>query len=34
MEVLAEVRDFKIGGSIINKLRFADDTAIRVKTQE
>ena len=27
-EALAEVGDFKIGGRIINKVRFADDTAI------
>ena len=28
------MRDFKIGGWIINKVRFADDTAIIAKTQE
>ena len=33
-EVLAGVRDFKIGGRIINKARFADDKAIIAKTQE
>ena len=33
-EALAEVWEFKIGGRIINKVRFADDTAIRAKTQE
>ena len=33
-EALTEVGDFKIGGRIINKVRFADDTAIIVKTQE
>ena len=33
-EVLAEVGDFKIGGRIINKVRFADDKAIIAKTQE
>ena len=33
-EALAEVRDFEIGGGIINKVRFADDTAIIAKTQE
>ena len=33
-EALAEVGDFKIGGRIINKVRFADDTAIIGKTQE
>ena len=27
-ESLAEVGDFKIGGRIINKVRFSDDTAI------
>ena len=32
--MLAEVEDFKIGESIINKVRFADNTAIIVKTQE
>ena len=30
-EALTEVRDFKIGGRIINKERFVDDTAIRAK---
>ena len=34
MEVLAEIGNFKIGGGIINKLRFADDMAIIAKTQE
>ena len=33
-EALAEIGDFKIGRSIINKVRFADDTAIIAKTQE
>ena len=33
-EALTEVGDFKIGGRIINKARFADDTAIIAKTQE
>jgi hypothetical protein len=33
-EALAEVGDFKIGGFIIIKTRFADDTAIIAKTQE
>ena len=33
-EALAEVRDFKIGGRIINKVRFADDMVIIAKTQE
>ena len=33
-EALAEVGDFKIGGRIITKVRFADDMAIIVKTQE
>ena len=32
-EALTEVGDFKIGGRIINKVRFADNTAIIVKTQ-
>ena len=27
-EALAEVGDFKIGGRIINKVRFADDTVV------
>ena len=31
---LAEVGDFKIGGRIINKVRFADDTANIGKTQD
>ena len=31
-KALAEVGDFKIGERIINKTRFADDTAIIVKT--
>ena len=33
-EALAEVGDFKIRGGIINKVRFAGDTALRAKTQE
>ena len=33
-EALAEVGDFEIGGSIINKVRFVDDTAIIAETQE
>ena len=33
-EALTEVGDFKIGGRIINKVRFADNTAIIAKTQE
>ena len=33
-EALAEVGDFNIGGRIINKVRFAEDTAIIAKTQE
>ena len=33
-EVISEVGDFKIGGRVINKVRFADDTAIIAKTQE
>ena len=33
-EGLAGVGDFKIGGRIINKVRFANDTAIIAKTQE
>ena len=33
-ETLAEVRDLKIGGRIINKVRFTDDTATIVKTQK
>ena len=33
-EASAEVGDFKNGGRIINKVRFADDTAIIAKTQE
>ena len=33
-EALAEVRDIKIGGRIINKVRFADNTAIIAKPQE
>ena len=33
-EALAEVGDFKIGRRIINKVRFADDTAIIAKSQE
>ena len=31
-EALAEVGDFKIGGRIINEVRFADDAAIIAKT--
>jgi hypothetical protein len=31
---LAEVVYFRIGGRIINEVRFADDTAILAKTQE
>ena len=31
---LAEVGGFKIGGRVINLVRFADDTAIIAKTQE
>ena len=30
---LAEVGDFKIGGRIINKVRFADDKAIKTKEE-
>ena len=33
-EALTEVGDFKIGGRIINKVRFADDTTIIAKIQE
>ena len=33
-EALAEVGDFKIGGRVTNKVRFADNTAIIPKTQE
>ena len=33
-EALTEIGDFKIGGRIINKIRFADDTAIIAKTQK
>jgi len=33
-EALTEVGDSKIGGRIINKVRFANDTAIIAKTQE
>ena len=33
-EELVEVGDFKIGGRVINKVRFVDDTAIIAKTQE
>ena len=32
-EALAEVGDFKIGGRIIKKVRFVDETAIIAKTQ-
>ena len=31
---LTEEGDFKIGGRVINKVRFADDTAIIAKTEE
>ena len=31
IEALAEVGDFKIGGRIINKARFADDTATKAQ---
>jgi len=33
-EALAKVGDFKIGGRIINMVRFVDDTAIIAKNQE
>ena len=33
-EALAEVRDIKIGGRIINKVRFVQDTVITAKTRE
>ena len=33
-DALAEVGDFKIGERIINKVRFADDTAIITEIQE
>ena len=33
-EALAEFGDFKIGGRIINKVRFTDDMGIISKTQE
>ena len=33
-EALTEVGDIKIGGRIINQVRFTDDTAIIAKTQE
>jgi Reverse transcriptase (RNA-dependent DNA polymerase). len=33
-EALAQVENFKVGGRIINKVRFIDDTAIMAKTQE
>ena len=33
-EALDEVGNFKIGGRIINKMRFADGTAIIAKTIE
>ena len=33
-EGIAEVEDFEIGGRVINKVRFADDTAIIAKTKE
>ena len=32
--LIKEVVYFKIGGGIVNKVRFSDDTAIIVKTQE
>ena len=32
--IITEVEHFKNGGKIVNKVRSADDTAIRVKTQE
>ena len=34
MKETDEVGEFKIGGRIINKVRFVDDTAIIAKTQE
>ena len=34
MGALAKVQDFKIGGRIISKLRFVDDTAITANTRE
>ena len=33
-ETLSEVGDFKIGGRIINKVRFEDDSAIIAKPRE
>ena len=33
-EASAEVGEFKIEGRIINKVKFADDTAITAKTQD
>ena len=33
-EASAEVGEFKIGGRIINKVKFADDTSAIAKTQE
>ena len=33
-EALVEVENNKIGGRIINKVRFSDDRAIIAKTQE
>jgi len=33
-EALTEFGDFKIGGRILKKFRFADDTAITANTQE
>ena len=33
-EILAEVGDFKVGGRLINKVRFVNNTAIIAKTQE
>ena len=32
-EAFPEIGDFKIGGRIINKVRFTDDMAIIAKTQ-
>ena len=33
-EILAEIGNFNIEARIVCKMRFADDTAIRAKTQE
>ena len=33
-EGIAEVEDFEIGGRVINRVRFADNTVIIAKTQE